>query len=801
MKKFSFLIIAFSFVFNIAFSQSPTVSAEAQNALNKVGRYFFIENKGQWHPDVLYLARLGGLDVWITKYGVNYTFFKLEEVPSPKQNERRSPDKFEYKDYILLGHRVLMKLQGHNESPVREGKEKLEGYYNYFIGNDPSKYASFVGLYKEAIVKDVYKGIDIRYYFDKGSLRYDYIVHPGADPSKIVFNLEGSDKTYINSQGNLVFTTRFGEVAIAELKTYQEKDKKEIKSWFVRRNGQLSIALANYNRTQTLIIDPLIYSTYLGGGDYDYGFGIAVDGSGCAYVTGNTTSLDYDVTPGAFQTSYGGKGLYGDDVFVTKLNANGNGLVYSTYLGGSGQDFGYGIAVDGSGCAYVTGLANSSDYPVTPGAFQTKFSGLGCVFVTKLNASGSGLVYSTYLGGKGFEQGLGIAVDGDGNAYVTGSTRSIDFPVTAGAFKKTYEGGTYDVFVTKLNASGSDLVFSTYLGGMDEDYGSGIAVDSSGCAYVTGYTASFDFDVTPGAFQTTFGGGSYDVFVTKLNPSGSDLVYSTYIGGTGNDFGYGIAVDNSGNAYVTGGTTSTDYDVTAGAFQTAYEGGYYGYDCFVTKLDSSGSGLVYSTYLGGSGDDQGFGIALDVNGNAYVTGYTGSTDFDVTPDAFQMTRGISYDAFITMLNANGSGLVYSTYLGGNGDDNGREIALDGSGNVYVVGLTKSADFDVTSGAFQTTYGGGDDDVFVTKLHPGGNTSVEEPSTKKSWYIFPNPTTTGSFILQTEQGGVFELIDISGKVIQTYNVQNTTEQIQADLPCGVYFIRERKSGYTQKLVIE
>jgi hypothetical protein len=166
-----------------------------------------------------------------------------------------------------------------------------------------------------------------------------------------------------------------------------------------------------------------------------------------------------------------------------------------------------------------------------------------------------------------------------------------------------------------------------------------------------------------------------------------------------------------------------------------------------------------------------------------------------------MTRGISYDAFITMLNANGSGLVYSTYLGGSGDDNGREIALDGSGNVYVVGLTKSADFDVTSEAFQTTYGGGDYDVFVTKLYPGGNTSVEEPSTKKSWHIFPNPTTTGCFILQTEQGGVFELIDISGKVIQTYNVFNTTEQIQVDLPCGVYFIRERKSGYTQKLVIE
>jgi hypothetical protein len=372
MKKLYYIIIVLPIVFNIASAQSPTVSAEAQNALNKVGRNFFIENKGQWHPDVLFLARLGGLDVWITKYGVNYTFFKLEEVPSPQQNERRLPDKFEHKDYILLGHRVLMKLQGHNESSVREGKEKLEGYYNYFIGNDPSKYASFVGLYKEAIVKDVYKGIDIRYYFDKGSLRYDYIVHPGADPSQIVFNLEGSDKTYINSQGNLVFTTRFGEVAIAELKTYQEKDKKEIKSYFVQKNEQWGIALGSYDRTQALIIDPLIYSTYLGGNDIDEVRGITIDCSGNTYVTGYTRSTNYDVTPGAFQTKYGGYG----NAFVTKLNASGSDLVYSTYLGGSKGDDAYGIAIDGSGNAYVTGFTYSANFPVTPEAFQTKHYGM-----------------------------------------------------------------------------------------------------------------------------------------------------------------------------------------------------------------------------------------------------------------------------------------------------------------------------------------------------------------------------------------------------------------------------------------
>jgi hypothetical protein len=368
MKKTIFLIIMISSVVGL-YARNKTGSSP--DIVNRVDKKFFIENKGQWHSDVLYLCRMGGLDAWITRYGVNYTFYKLEEVPSANKNERSLPDKFEHKDYNMIGHRVLMKLQNYNPNPTREGKQKQEGYYNYFIGNDPSKHASYVGLYKEAVVKDVYNGIDLRYYFDKGGLRYDYVVHPGADPAQIVFTLEGSDKTYVNERGNLVFTTRFGEVAMAELKTYQERDKKVIKSEFMKREGKWGIALAGYDKTQALIIDPLVYSTYIGGIDDDRGFGIAVDGSGNAYVTGWTRSTDYDVTSGAFQTTNGGT----SDVFVTKLNASGSGLVYSTYIGGGYVDYGYDIAVDGSGNAYVMGYTESTDYDVTPGAFQTTKGG------------------------------------------------------------------------------------------------------------------------------------------------------------------------------------------------------------------------------------------------------------------------------------------------------------------------------------------------------------------------------------------------------------------------------------------
>jgi hypothetical protein len=693
-------------------SSRALLPEEKQKFQAATGGPAFIENKGQWHPDVLYLCRLGGLDAWITKWGVNYTFFKLEEKPSAQAREPFLHEKFGCREVELIGHRVLMKLRGCAAHPQREGREMLEGYYNYLIGNDPTRHATYVRRYKEAWVKGVYAGIDMRYYLEGGRLRYDWVVQPGGDPSQIVFGLEGSEKTYIDSEGRLVFMTRFGEVKLAELRVYQ--GDREIGGRFVERPGGWGIEVGSYDPTQPLVIDPLVYSTYIGGSGGDEGYGIAVDGSGNAYVTGSTNSPNYDVTPGAFQTTK----EYSLDVFVTKLNATGTALVYSTYIGGGGDEVGFGIAVDGSGNAYVTGGTYSPDYDVTPGAFQTNggvwdYPVMWDVFVTKLNETGTALVYSTYIGGSyGDDVGYGIAVDGSGNAYVTGETNSTDYPVTPGAFQTT-NGGETDVFVTKLNATGTALVYSTYIGGSNDDKGYAIAVDGSGNAYVTGWTRSTNYDVTPGAFQKTKGGGR-DVFVTKLNATGTALVYSTYIGGNGDDGGRGIAVDGSGQAYVTGGTSSPDYDVTPGAFQTTKGGGE---DVFVTKLNATGTALVYSTYIGGSSDDEGFGIAVDGSGNAYVTGYTNSTNYDVTPGAFQTKNGGGEDVFVTKLNATGTALVYSTYIGGSSDDRGYGIAVDGSGNAYVTGYTNSTNYDVTPGAFQTTNGGGED-VFVTKVcHP------------------------------------------------------------------------------------
>jgi hypothetical protein len=443
----------------------------------------------------------------------------------------------------------------------------------------------------------------------------------------------------------------------------------------------------------------LVYSTYLGGSGAVYGdiaYGLAVDGSGNAYIAGQAGSTDFPVTPGAFQTTNHevGDGL---NAFVTKLNPTGSALLYSTYLGGSGGggpgDVAYGLAVDGSGNAYITGVASYSDFPVTPGAFQTSNHSLyySNAFVTKLDASGSALVYSTYLGGSdgNGDAANALAVDVSGNAYITGQAYSSDFPVTPGAFQTTNHaasavGNRLNAFVTKLNPTGSALIYSTYLGGSDGevctagtgDVANGLAVDSSGNAYVAGSTWSADFPVTQGAFQTT----NHDAeetwqtcvskaFVTKLNPTGTALVYSTYLGGTywGGSVGdgaNGVAVDGTGDAYITGFTGSKDFPVTQGAFQTTNSASALGEsNAFVTKLNPTGSALVYSTYLGGSGNDNGAGLdwdadignalVVDNSDNAYIAGYTGSKDFPVTAGAFQTTSKASLvatNAFVAKLD-------------------------------------------------------------------------------------------------------------------------------------------------------
>lgn len=707
----------------------PTLES-AQKAQSRQGPVF-IENKGQWDRRVRFLLRSGGLDTWITDRGVVYDVYQM--TPANKADNHNTPDVQAVQDKARAmdrrGHVIGINFTGASVTTTSRGVDPQPGYHNYFIGNDKTKWASNVALYGRAEVQGLYPGVDAVFYLDGGKPRYDIVVKPGANTSQVRMNIEGAKSVKVDATGSLSIQTSMGAIQQRGLYAYQDVGGKrqQVKCVFVV-DGKRTVTfnVGKYDRSRPLVIDPLVYSTYLGGSGSDVAHGVAVDGSGNVYVTGYTTSTTFPTTLGAYNTSYtsGGAGFFGggsEDAFVTKLNNSGSTLAYSTYLGGSGNDVPLEIAVDGSGNAYITGFTYSTNFP-TSNAYQSAKSGTADAFVTKFNSSGSALVYSTYLGGSGsIDDGHGIAVDGSGNAYIVGSTNSTNYP-TAGAYQSTYGGGTRDAIVTKLSSSGSTLVYSTYLGGSDFEYASGVAIDGSGNAYVTGRTFSTNFP-TAGAYQST-NAGSEDAFVTKFNSSGNTLTYSTYLGGSGSDFGQMIAIDGSGNAYVTGWTYSTNFP-TSGAYQSSNGGGQ---DVFVTKLNSGGTTLVYSTYIGGSGSEFGVGIAVDGSGNAHVAGLTNSTNFP-TSDPYQSTNGGGYDGFVTKLNSNGSTLTHSTYLGGTANDVGESIAVDASGNAYVTGYTASTNFP-TSGAYQSS-NGGSEDVFVAKLSYSFVT-LTAPNGGQSW---------------------------------------------------------------------
>ncbi len=556
---------------------------------------------------------------------------------------------------------VRMKLVGANSQPAIAGFDPLAGATNYLIGSDPDQWRRDVPTYARVKYTSVYPGIDLVYYGKQRQLEYDFVVGPNADPSIVALAFDGVDTLSIDPEGNLILQTAHGALTQQKPVVYQDLGGRRHLvdgRYELRADDRVGFHVSSYDHTHPLVIDPVLsYSTYLGGNGNDVGNAIAVDGAGNAYVTGSTQSTNFPGASGSLvQASLRGSA----DVFVAKLNTAGTALVYSTYLGGSGSDIGRAIAVDGAGNAYVTG---ETDSPTTGsgaipfplvGPIQPIFGLIGDAFVTKLNAAGNALVYSTYLGGSGSDRGYGIALDGVGNAYVTGHTNSLNFPIAA-------------------------------------------------------------------AFQPANAGpGSYDAFVAKLNPAGSFLVYSTYLGGLLNEFsldGGAIAVDSAGSAYVGGTTASANFPgAGTSTIQATFGGGTA--DGFVVKFNAAGSALVYSTYLGGTTVDAVNGLALDAGQNAYVVGYTDSSNFP-TAVPLQATRnGPGNDAFVAKLNAAGSTLAYSTYLGGTGGDVAYDVAVDSGGNASVSGWTSSFNYPTVVPLQASNAGSGD--AFISQLNSAGS---------------------------------------------------------------------------------
>ena len=729
----------------------PTAAVPDKATTGRVATEFgrlplsFERNEGQTNSKVRFLTHTADNTLFLTP---SEAVFTMPMRPARQSSEkvslgasrkaRRAAEK-------IPGVALRMQMVGSDPKASALTQEPLAGRINYFIGKDPSKWHAGVPTFGRVGFHGVYKGVDLIYYGNQKHLEYDFVVAPHADPKQIKLQFAGAQGVRVNAAGDLLVRTRGRELKWQKPSVYQQDatGKHSVAAHFRLKtlpNGQagVSFALGHYNTDRPLVIDPvLIYSTFLGGtvtkGNSDTATSIALDGNGNAYVTGGAYSVDFPITDNAPVPFNFSQAI----AFVTKLSPAGRVLIFSTFLGGSTGEYGEGIAVDGSGSAYVTGQTSSADFPVTKGALQLlNNANTGeTTFVTKLDSSGSLLLYSTYLGGNIQDDAFGIAVDANGIAYVTGNTRSFRFPVTRGAFQTRFissQGRT--AFVSAIDPTGAFLLYSTYLGGSQEDEATAIAVDSNGSAYVTGSTFSTDFPTTTGAFMETNPQSSVftsSVFVTKLDQSGRSLNYSTFLGGTtGNgDIGQGIAVDSAGSAYVTGLASAFDFPVTPGAYQQTNNRSS-SYSGFVTKVNPKGTALVYSTFLGGSKStqnsvgDEANGIAIDGVGNAYITGQTTSTDYPTTVGSFQRTRSFyGSSAFVTKLNAAGTGLMYSSYLGGAGTfidragEYARGIAVDAKGAAYVAGTTLSLDFPVTPGAFQRNNNAqiGGKNSFVTKL--------------------------------------------------------------------------------------
>jgi len=725
---------------------------------------YFIENHGQVDGRVAYYLQGRYTTVYFAAEGV--TIALTGPVAPPPAEEPRAivrPVSFRtLADSAGVPQRWAVKLDfvGANPDVRPRGEDPTPAVISYFKG-PREQWKSGLRTYASLVYPNLWPGIDLAYSGAANQLKYAFVVKPGADPAQIRLAYRGATAVTLNEAGQLQVSTPAGGFHDDRPYAYQEDEqgrRVEVTAAYALEGGgqaemySYGFRVGAYDTSKPLVLDPamFVYAGYIGGTLRDRGEGIAVDSVGNAYITGLTGSTNFPAAVGP-DLSYNGN----DDAFVAKVTADGTGLVYAGYIGGTGSDQGLGIAVDSAGNAYVTGQTNSSDFPVTVGPDLTYNNGGQDAFVAKVNATGTALDYAGYIGGTSGDGARAIAVDSAGNAYVTGSTQSADFPVIGG-LDSIHNGGE-DAFVAKVNAAGTALDYAGYIGGISTDLGLGIAVDTAGYAYVTGVTQSTQVTFPVAVGPDLIHNGVHDAFVAKVEADGTALVYAGYIGGADVDAGFGIAVDSTGYAYVAGSTLSTEatFPDTVGPDLTYNGGG----DAFVAKVRADGTGLVYAGYIGGadeevSGDK--VGIAVDSAGYAYIGGETSSSEatFPVTEGPDSTFNGGNGDAFVAKVKADGAGLVFAGYIGGDNFDRGWGIAVDSVGSAYVTGATGSSEatFPATVGP-DLTFNGGNGDVFVAKIAntPSG-TSVSVLAGNGVTLTFTNVVSSGETSATTSSTG-------------------------------------------------
>lgn len=765
--------------------ENGTASIEPRKPGDLYGKLpiVFEPNVGQTDPSVRFVSRGSGYTMFLTG---TEAVLKIQRIGKKADDDKAAA--------------IRMNILGANPAAVSTGLDPTGGISNYLIGNDPSQWRTDIPSYRRVRYEDVYPGIDIVYYGDSQRLEYDFVVEPNADPTRIGLSFDGASRAKVdNRSGDLVLETSAGTIRQLKPFAYQETNGERIEvasTYRTKESGdgsiRVSIDLAEYDHSRRLIIDPVLaYGSYLGGSGYEEARGITVDSAGNAYVVGTTTSLDFPTTPGTIKPNLlprnGLPGSYWYDAFVTKIDPTGTAVVFSTYFGGrEGSEIGMGVQVDPNGNIIFSGTTTASDLP-TLNAYQSTFGGTDDAFAAKLNPTGSALIYSTYLGGNNTDTGGRIALNRTtGDAVFVGSASSPNFPTTPGAYKPklcdspiTCSGIFYSgSYIVKLSSAGN-AIYSTLFDASIND----VTLDASDNALIGGAVGVLNFPTTPGAFQPASSGG-VEGFLAKLNPAGNAVVYGTYLGGGfQSDRVMGVAIDPAGSIYAVGRTENAAFPVTPGVFDGTFNGGE---DAFVTKLDPTGSTLVYSTFFGGQGADQPFAIAVGSDGGAFIAGETFSgTTFPtrnslIVPPATIFAARFSPDA---------SSLVYSTLLGQGG---AYALAVDNSDNAYVTGLTTSA--IVTPNSFQPNRGAVDSqsspkDAFVMKIATGDENA---PS-----FVISGTVIDDNFGFNNDYSAI--IVTISGTVNRSYSPSSPGNGVAAfsfgNLPAGgSYTITARKAGY-------
>jgi hypothetical protein len=737
-------------------------------------QYSFIQNKGQiidqnnqLNPHVLYLYNGNGLRVQLRKGGFSYEVIHAIKTPKTIINEEPTgkfaseADSFDISHEV---HRVDINFKNGNKNVVLRPYEPASDYINYYTTATPEQGITQVQHFQKVIYENVYPNIDIEFVLNdatnKGQFKYNFIVKPHANLADIQLELIGANHTSLNKAGNILIETAYGNIEENIPLSYEineDNSHSSIEANFIAiANNIFGIKAEDYNHSQTLVIDPSNWATYYGGSNGDSGYGIATDASGNIIITGETYSSNAIATVGAHQIVQG----VNSDAFTSKFNTNGV-IQWATYYGGSGADYGRGIAIDASANIIITGNTNSSNAITTSGAHQATFDSISDAFIAKFNTNGM-RQWATYYGGSSSDYGSGITTDANGNIIIIGYTESSNAIATIGAHQTVF-GGNTDGFIAKFNTNGVRQ-WATYYGGSGNDYGMGIATDASGNIVVTGFTNSSTAITTGGVHQTVFGGFN-DAVIAKFNNNGIRQ-WATYYGGIGDDRGFGITTDVSGNIVVTGLTNSANAIATVGAHQIVYGDGQ---DAYIAKFNNNGI-RQWATYFGGSNDDIGRGIAIVTDGNIIITGQTSSSNAITTVGAHQTIFGGGHtDAFIVKFNTNGI-RQWGTYYGGANTDYPLGIVIDANGNIIITGSTFSPNAIATVGAHQTTFGGGTllgGDAFIAKFSAVGVLSVkliefndEKVGSKISLY-YENNNPIVKVNAEVASNAIIELMSLAG----------------------------------------